>query len=567
VRLGLKPLLTLLYGLGLLTSLSLSYYSYHVQSAGLNSAKNILTRVNKAELWQSLYALHRNKINRATLGLLRKEKSWNQDVIKINYQMIELIINQDLEAKSLLDSLQKQMVILDDPAYLKEPKDLINGLKNEERIIKGIIKNNKDLVQVQNKSFIQDIKLWLGLLGRYSYAMSFLFSLFLIALHFNKLTQKKLLKEQKKREFMLDALDSGVILLNRDMLIVSHNQKAKLMWKGLGDISGLKLSELFPLVSEINDNEELIDSSFENSPIFDLNNGDYILGLRLKSFGLEWYSLTIQSYKEELYLLSLTNVTGLIEANQTIKKQQKHLIHQSKLTALGQMSGGMAHEINNPLAIISSEAEELLEIAEDEGLVAKADALSISSNIQKTAKRIAKIVKGLRVFARQDKGEDYSKFPLNTLIEDVLAMSGEKFRANGVEFAVSLPEGESGVLLLGNEVQFIQVLVNLLNNAFDATKEQKERRIWFSWTQEGENQLISIRDNGPGIPENHYEKVFDPFFTTKKVGEGTGLGLSLSHSIMLEHDGELSLNKDIKNGCEFVIKIKCFEEVEEKWAS
>lgn len=566
VKLGLKSLLTLLYGLGLITSLSLSYYSYYIQSAGLNSAKNILTRVNNAELWQGLYALHRNKINRATLGLLRKEKSWHQDVLKLNYQMIELINSRDLDSPDLLNSLQKQMSMLDDPLKLEEPKDLITSLKNEERIIKGIIKNNKDLVKVENQSFLGDIKLWLELLSRYSYGMSFLFSLFLIALHFNKLTQKKLLKEQKKREFMLDALDNAVVLLNKDKLIISHNQKAKMMWKGLGDIQGQKVNELFPLVSEINENEELVDTSFEDSPIVGLANGDYILGLRLKSFGLEWYSLTIQTYKDELYLLSLTNVTGLIQANQTIKKQQKHLIHQSKLTALGQMSGGMAHEINNPLAIISSEAEELLEIAEDEGLVAKADALSISSNIQKTADRIAKIVKGLRVFARQDKGEDYSSFPLNILIEDVLAMSSEKFRANGVEFTVTLPENNRDILLLGNEVQIIQVLVNLLNNAFDATKEQKERRIWFTWKQEDDFQLISIKDNGPGITENNQEKVFDPFFTTKKVGEGTGLGLSLSHSIMIEHEGDLYLNKEVSNGCEFIIKVKCFRELEEKWA-
>ena len=339
-------------------------------------------------------------------------------------------------------------------------------------------------------------------------------------------------------------LHESVILLNSKGEILQANESASSHFKiDSRQLKAFNIDDLFPIL--FIPNQENV--SFKESQIFKSIEKDeslehFLFGFRYKSFETKWVNANLSHFNTNLgkvFVLSFEDITHLIRAKELIQKQQESLIHSSKMSALGQMSGGIAHEINNPLAIINSEAEDLKDIAEEEGQVDAGEAMSIAQNIEKTASRISKIVKGLKILARDGESDEMEPFSLNLAIHDVIAISGEKFKSKGVLFESNIAEnlGQS----IGREVQFIQVLVNLLNNAFDAIEGQKEKIIKIRAYKEDEHVFVDIEDNGPGIPENVVKKIFDPFFTTKKVGKGTGLGLSLSQSIMLEHNGSLKL--------------------------
>jgi C4-dicarboxylate-specific signal transduction histidine kinase len=335
--------------------------------------------------------------------------------------------------------------------------------------------------------------------------------------------------------------------------------------------AGKPLADILPSYTILNENGESELIPFTDSELYRnmksplVEKGFQIqFSLPFQGVNPHWYQVEAKSFKGDLFLLCFQNITHIIEAQELIKNQQKTLVEQSKMTALGQMSSGMAHEINNPLAIISSEAEELLEIAEDEGQVSQKDAESISQNIRTTTGRIAKIIKGLRIFARQTDSHEKVDAPIFDVVDEVLGIASEKFKTSGVKFIVEMPEVASDTLLI-NEVQIIQVLINLLNNAFDAVKEQRDRKIVFEWVILPDSHLFTISDNGPGIPKQNINRIFDPFFTTKKVGHGTGLGLSLSRSIMEDHGGSLEL-LSYQNGAKFLVKIPKIKS-EEKWSA
>lgn len=222
------------------------------------------------------------------------------------------------------------------------------------------------------------------------------------------------------------------------------------------------------------------------------------------------------------------------------------------MKALGQMAGGIAHEINNPLAIIHSEADELQDIAEDDETVTKKDAIQISNNIRTTTARIAKIIKGLQIFARDGQKDPFSQIAMSTLLDDVQGLASEKMKAKGINFSVEL--SNNNIHIFGQETQLVQVLVNLLNNAADAISEFNNKWIKLIIHDENEFIFIEVIDSGPGIPPELRSKILQPFFTTKEVGKGTGLGLSISKGIIESHDGEFYIDENCKN-TKFVIKL------------
>jgi C4-dicarboxylate-specific signal transduction histidine kinase len=209
--------------------------------------------------------------------------------------------------------------------------------------------------------------------------------------------------------------------------------------------------------------------------------------------------------------------------------------HVSKMTALGEMAAGVAHEINNPLMIISGKAQQVLKKIR-EGQVEPREFEQALEKIQGTTNRIAKIVSGLRTFSRNGTGDPMQPTLLKTIITDTADLCGEKFRNNNVTFEIGdIPT----VILQCRAVQISQVLLNLLNNSFDAVQPLPAR--WIKLSVESKDDTIKIRvtDSGSGIPPETAEKMMQPFYTTKEIGKGTGLGLSVSNGIVAEHGGKL----------------------------
>ena len=227
------------------------------------------------------------------------------------------------------------------------------------------------------------------------------------------------------------------------------------------------------------------------------------------------------------------------------------LLASTKMAALGEMSGGIAHEINNPLTVIQARSFQLLQMAEANSLdVSKVK--QAADSISRTADKITRIIKSLRSFAREGANDPFTLVPLKQIIDETLEFCRTRFYNNGVE--VEVLDFDHDLEIECRVVQIEQVLLNLLNNAFDAVQALEEKWIRIAIVErEAEIDLV-VMDSGVGIPENFADKIMAPFFTTKTKGQGTGLGLSISNEIIRSHHGAMSLDKNAKNTT-FVVRL------------
>jgi C4-dicarboxylate-specific signal transduction histidine kinase len=230
-----------------------------------------------------------------------------------------------------------------------------------------------------------------------------------------------------------------------------------------------------------------------------------------------------------------------------IKKLREITAHQSKFSALGVMSSGIAHEINNPLTVIKAKVHQIKKNINNSSPDKTLLDLDI---ISKTTDRIHKIVNGLRSFARDSSEDPFERLTSKQVIQASLDLCHERFHQFGVQVIVN---HNVDFVINGRETQLVQVLVNLLSNAFDAITNLNEK-----WIQVDVNDYtISITDSGSGIPKAIAEKLMQPFFTTKEVGKGVGLGLSISKGIIADHGGKLFLDTSAPN-TRFVIEFPTF---------
>lgn len=261
----------------------------------------------------------------------------------------------------------------------------------------------------------------------------------------------------------------------------------------------------------------------------------------------------------------------LRETHEQLLAAQEQLIHTQKMASMGQLTAGIAHEIQNPLNFVNNFSELSLELiheyrsAPDE---IKQDILAdITSNLRKIhehGKRADRIVKGMLVHSRKGL-PDKKPVDLNNMIEELVELSyhGNRSRDHGfkAEIIKQLDPQLPKVNMVMQEMS--RVLVNLFNNAFYAVGQRDKLEgkgykavVSVSTIKDGEWVIVKIKDNGLGMTEEIRQKIFDPFFTTKPAGEGTGLGLSLSHEIVVKgHGGALNVDSEPGSFTEFTIRI------------
>jgi len=228
---------------------------------------------------------------------------------------------------------------------------------------------------------------------------------------------------------------------------------------------------------------------------------------------------------------------GLIE--KVLKERSEKFIGQSKFSELGMLSAGIAHEINNPLAVIMARTSQLLRIYH---LPEKKDDVGEGlQQIYRTCERINKTIQGVREFVHQDDNGPTSEVNLKELFDSVLAFCGQRMKNHGINLRLY---GLEYVSVRGHKVQLEQVILNLFNNSFDAIEFLPDKWIEVSCHQKDNKIQLYFKDSGHGIPSEIASRIMEPFFSTKEVGKGTGLGLSLAQGIAQKHLGSLQYLKD-----------------------
>jgi len=238
-----------------------------------------------------------------------------------------------------------------------------------------------------------------------------------------------------------------------------------------------------------------------------------------------------------------------------IMKDEEDRIESSKLEALAVLSAGVAHEINNPLAIISSRSDQLMTLKE-RGKLDEEKVQSIAENIKKHTLRISKIISGLRSFSRSSKDEIPSPVSLRHILSECSELFPQACTSGTVQLSL---EDFEDIQIICRPVQIMQVIINLVNNACDEIQNQENPWIKISVSRSKELATIRVTDCGKGIDPKIAKKIMQPFFTTKEVGKGTGLGLSISTSIMEKQSGRLYIDHASPNTC-FAVEIPYLEE-------
>ena len=266
--------------------------------------------------------------------------------------------------------------------------------------------------------------------------------------------------------------------------------------------------------------------------------------------------------------------TELKKTVEDLKATQAHLIQSAKMASLGELTAGIAHEIQNPLNFVNNFSEvnsELIsEMKEEMGKgnieTAKTIANDINDNEQKIifhGKRADAIVKGMLQHSQSSNG---IKEPtnINALADEYLRLANHGFRAKDKSFKATMKtnfdESIGNINIIPQDIG--RVILNLINNAFYAVDEKQKQNlngyeptVLVTTKKDNGKVEISVRDNGNGIPQKVLDKIFQPFFTTKPTGQGTGLGLSLSYDIVKAHGGEIKVETKENRGTEFIIKL------------
>jgi len=234
-----------------------------------------------------------------------------------------------------------------------------------------------------------------------------------------------------------------------------------------------------------------------------------------------------------------------------LREKQEQLVQAGKLATLGELTTGVAHELNNPLNNIGLFIGNVIDLIE----LGEADPQRILHELHSAMQQVHKateIISHLRTFGR---AATVSREPvvINQVIQRAISLVHKQLHLRQIEVQLRFPSED--VIVIGNAIQMEQVFINLLTNARDALADMTQKLITITCTVKTDVVNIHFCDTGPGIPAGLEQRIFDPFFTTKEVGAGTGLGLSITYGIIKEHQGSIAVESRPGEGALFIIQL------------
>ena len=354
---------------------------------------------------------------------------------------------------------------------------------------------------------------------------------------------KKLRRKNRKFKKLLDLVPCTISWISSDLKYVAVNKR-------LASMIGLKAEEFtgknLGFREGDNDYQKFVKSIFSSTE---------------EQVSFEFSVETRQGKRDILCIANKVDdgrEATIIGVDITQQKQtEKSLVASARFATLGEMAGAIGHEINNPLTLIVNDNEEL-RIMLEEGTFDPTKANELIARIDRTSVRISKIVKGLKSFARDGSNDPFYLVEPQVIVEETLELCSQKFKANAVDLNIDISAGCSSFEC--QKVQVIQVLLNLLNNAFDAVKDSPQPWVKLEINSTDAAISFSVTDSGQRISDAIQKKIFQPFFTTKEIGIGTGMGLNISKGIVEKHRGTIYLDVKSSN-TKFIVNIPLIQKL------
>jgi PAS domain S-box-containing protein len=362
-----------------------------------------------------------------------------------------------------------------------------------------------------------------------------------------KLAEQTLTISEEKYRTMLNASPDGILLMGLTGIITEASEIALELFgaEGKEDMIGKEISVFVP-----DDENATLKDIFEKTMTEGLVQN---IGLKIRKKNLTVFpseaSVTLIQGSDKSPLSFMFIIRDISQRTKIEAAQ----IHASRMASLGEMASGIAHEINQPLNIISMVMDKILFESARTDIIESGFLKNKSDKIFENITRIRNIIDHVRTFSRNNNGYISSSFDINSAIENALSMISEQFKYLGINMILNLDR--SIPLFSGNTYQFEQVILNLLINAKDAVIEKKNRQdeefdqnISTSTYVENNSVIVEIADSGIGISKDNIASVMLPFFTTKEAGKGTGLGLSICYQFIKEMGGTIEISSEEGTG-------------------
>ncbi len=353
-------------------------------------------------------------------------------------------------------------------------------------------------------------------------------------------SQLSIIGDRNRNDAILRSLPGALLTVDTDFRVTLSNKQAEQLFDlGTDDLLGKNLFELLALNE---DGRELLREAFLYEQ--QVNNKEIVL---TDGNASRYYTLNITFFRQSKDDIEYCAAVMLQDI--TDYKRLQELIHQSeKFLAIGKLAGGVAHELNTPLGTIVGYAQLL-----NEGVSSEGKRLQYGQVIHREAKRCARIIENLRTFAQRDVCQSES-CEISTVIRDVVeTIYNCPGKSHNVRIETHLT---TNALVWGAGGKLDIVLVNVIMNAVQATAGvASDPLVTVVSSVQGDSVMVSIADNGPGIPQTQRNQVFDPFFTTKPDSSGLGLGLAISQSIVTRIGGTLCCDPDYAGGARFILTL------------
>ncbi|MBW2630974.1 MAG: PAS domain S-box protein [Deltaproteobacteria bacterium] len=339
--------------------------------------------------------------------------------------------------------------------------------------------------------------------------------------------------------FIMDIKTFKILDINATALDCYGYSRDEFLTMFFSDLGYNKNTELVEELKSVSMNQ----SHFYPKRIHQRKGGDY--------FYVDVHINPVRFMERDSLIATTTDITENVE-------KEAQLIQAGKMATLGTMAAGMAHEINQPLNVIQVCADFFLKMLRKDKEISKLELTTVADEIRSNVQRAAGVINHMRDFARQSEAVG-GELNINKPIRDVFKVLGQQLRVHQIEIGLDLDDNLPPILADHNRME--QIFINLVTNAMDTldekgrTGDQEWKKILKirSFSEDGQ-VVVTVSDNGAGIPEDIIDRIFEPFFTTKDIGKGTGLGMSISYGIVKDYGGTINVRSKLGEGTTFELK-------------